>query len=63
MDDDQIQYSAENYAPARRPQTGGGLSGLVMRLGLAKNEKQANTVLVSTVVVCVVLGAAVWFMA
>ena len=63
MDDDQVQYSAENYAPARRVQTGGGITGLIMRLRLAKNEKQASTVLVITAIICVVLGAAVWFMA
>jgi len=63
MDDDPVQYSAENYAPARQSQSAGGLSGLIMRLGLAKNEKQANKVLIITAIVCVVLGAAVWFMA
>lgn len=61
MDDDQIQYSAENYAPARQGRLVGGLSGFVMRLGLAKDEKQANTVLIVVLVICVVAGVGVWF--
>jgi len=61
MDDDNIQYSAENYAPARQGQPVGGLSGLVIRMGLAKDEKSANTVLMGILVVCVVVGVGVWF--
>ena len=61
MDDDKIQYSSENYAPEQRVQKRGGLSSLMMRLGLAKDEKQAGTVLMILVIVCIVVGVGVWF--
>ena len=61
MDNDPIQYDTENYSPTRPRQQGGGLVGLLIRLGIAKDEKQANTALAVILIVCVVIGVGVWF--
>ena len=60
MDDNQIQYDEERYAPSRRKE-GEGLSGLIMRMGLAKDKKQASVVLAAVVLACAALGIGAWF--
>lgn len=61
MEEDKIQYSAENYAPQRDREGISGLVGLVMKMGLAKDEKQANVVMMVILGICIVVGVGVWF--
>ena len=61
MDNDQIQYDVGDSAPARREQKSGGLNGLMIRMGLAKDAEQANKVMMIILAICIVVGVGVWF--
>ena len=61
MDENPVQYDAENYSSSRQREGGVGLSGWVIKIGLAKDEKQANTILTVILVACVIIGVGIWF--
>lgn len=61
MNDDQIQYDPENYAPPGRREEKNGLVGMLIRMGVAKDEKQANTVFIVVLAICIVVGVGIWF--
>jgi len=46
------------YASSSQKQ--GGIAGLVIRMGLAKNESQANVVMISIAVVAIVIMIFIW---
>lgn len=52
------QTLTHRYAPTSSKK--GGVIGLVMRLGLAKTEGQANMVMVAIIIVAVVIMAIIW---
>jgi len=43
-----------------QPKKGGGIIGLIIKLGLAKDEKRANSVMLIFVVICFVLSIYFW---
>lgn len=49
-----VQFENENFTQLRNPfdRPRKGLIGLAIKLGLAKDEKQANIVLIGTILVC-----------
>ena len=61
MDENPIQYDAENYAPKRERQGSGGIVGLIMKTGLVKDAKQANSAMITILAICFVVGVGVWF--
>jgi hypothetical protein len=59
-----VSFNEENFTPT--PGSGASkpskktLTDRIIGWGLAKDQKQANTVLVGTLVVCLVLIALIW---
>ena len=57
-----IQYDNGGFEPTRREKSGGGgLVGFLIKSGFAKDEKQANNVLLVILVVAIVVGVGAWF--
>ncbi len=61
MSDENIQYDAGGFVPEREKKSGGGLAGMLIRSGFAKDDKQANTILAGLLILAIVIGVGVWF--
>ena len=60
--DNNIQFDEQEYAqPAAYQKGPSGLTGLVIRLKLAKSEAGAQKVLLIVIVVCILVMIAVWW--
>ena len=61
MADEQIQYDDGGFGVSRKQQQAGGLIGFLIKAGFAKDQQQANTVLIGILVVAIVVGVGAWF--
>lgn len=59
--EEQIKFDESQYAYAMNQKTPSGIPGLVVRLGLAKDEEGAQKVLLVIFVVCVVATIAIFY--
>jgi hypothetical protein len=56
-----VQFEENEYdAPRKPPKQYGGVVGLIFKFGLAKNQKQANVVLVIIGIVVILLTIWLW---
>lgn len=46
-----VEFEDTNYTPSGRPKKVGGITKLIMRLGLAKTPKKANTVMIAIIII------------
>ena len=55
-----VEFNEPEYAARAVPGRTSGIAGLVIRMGLAKDQKSANTVLIVTIVLCLLVMLAVF---
>jgi hypothetical protein len=60
-----VSFNEESFEPqhpqASAPEKEGGIAGLFVKLGLAKDQKQTNTAMYVVIALCVIIMLLVWF--
>ena len=55
-----VEFHEASYTPQRQTARVPMLVGLVLKMGLAKDERSANLVLIGIVVLCLLLIGGIW---